>query len=63
MILTLITDAAMTELSKNTLEALMPKIREHLSGDEKNNILEFIHDNPATRSLGHSATLKEEHNG
>lgn len=42
MILTLITDAAMTELSKNTLEALMPKIREFLPGEEKNNILEFL---------------------
>ncbi len=42
MILTMITDAAMTELSKNTLEALMPKIREFLPSDEKNNILEFL---------------------
>lgn len=65
MILTLITDAAMTELSKNTLEALMPKIREHLPGDEKNNILEFLYGPAFQREyLNIPATSnKEEHNG
>ena len=42
MLLQLITDGQFDELSKNTLEALMPKIREFLPGEEKNNVLEFI---------------------